>query len=55
MKKPKSRGMINGKDNILGYPCKDINRTVPYFEQIEKSKFSDTNDYLTKTIDLLHD
>lgn len=29
--KPESQGLINGKRNVMGYPCKEANRTVPYF------------------------
>ena len=32
MNNPISHGMINGKNNILEYPCQDINRSVPYFK-----------------------
>lgn len=31
MEKPVSRGMINGNQNIMEYPCKEIGKSVPYF------------------------
>ena len=55
MLNPKTSGMIDGRRNILGYPCKEVNRSVPYFEELDHFRFNDTNEYLTKTISLLHD
>ncbi len=55
MLKPQSEGLINGKTNILMYPCKEIDRSVPYFEELDRTNYNDTTDYLTQTISLLHD
>ncbi len=55
MLKPASKGLINGRTNILMYPCKEINRSVPYFEELDRGKYTDNNAYLTDTISLLHD
>ena len=52
---PRSHGLINGRRNILEYPCKDVNRSVPYFEELDRSNYSDNNDYLTQITTLLHD
>lgn len=54
MHNPYSRGMLNGKSNILEYACKDIGKSVPYFKELDKAKFDDTNEYLIDTISLLH-
>ena len=37
MKSPKHSGMLNGR-NILEMPCKDVNRTVPYFLELKRGK-----------------
>ena len=55
MLKPKSHGLINGKRNILGYPCKEINRSVPYFEELDRNKYDNNNDYLSSVITILHE
>jgi hypothetical protein len=55
LQRPDSSGLINGRTNILSYPCKEVNRTVPYFEELDKSLYNTTNEYLTRTISLLHD
>lgn len=55
MLKPKTSGLLDGRKNILGYPCKDVNRSVPYFEPLDRRKYNDTNEYLTRTISHLHD
>ena len=55
MLKPQSRGLINGRTNILEYPCKEVNRSVPYFEELDRTKFLNTHDYLTNVTSLLHD
>lgn len=28
---PNSSGMLNGKNNIINYPCNENNKSVPYF------------------------
>jgi len=55
MLKPVSHGLINGKSNVLVYPCKEVNRSVPYFEGLDRDSYNDTNEYLTHTISILHD
>ena len=32
-----------------------MNRSVPYFEALDRSIYNDSNEYLTRTISLLHD
>jgi hypothetical protein len=54
MEKPVSKGMLNGNKNILEYPCTDIGRSVPYFEELPKENGT-MNDFLHKTINLLQD
>ena len=54
MLKPKSNGMIKGGNNILEYPCKELDRSVPYFLPLDRAHHNDTNAYLYDTIDLLH-
>ena len=54
MLNPKTSGVINGKHNILEYPCKEINRTSPYFMKLNREKYQETNDYLFETINTLH-
>ena len=54
MEKPVSRGMIDGKNNILEYPCKEIGRTVPFFEELPKENGT-MNEFLLSTINTLHD
>ena len=50
---PNSYGMLDGKDNILSYPCKEINRTVPYFEDIDSNQT--INQYISNTLNKLHE
>lgn len=45
--------MIRGRNNILEYPCKDINRSVPYFEEFTDKNLT-INHYLKGVIDNLH-
>lgn len=59
---PESEGMINSKSNILGYPCEQIGRNVPYFELLEDIKTNNSdavenftiNDYLWKVSEKLN-
>jgi len=44
MKNPDSWGMLKGGKNLLEMPCKDINRSVPYFEEIDEKKDGTMND-----------
>jgi uncharacterized protein YlzI (FlbEa/FlbD family) len=55
MHNPESSGILNGKKNILEYPCKDINRTVPYFKELDKSANDTVNQYLAKTLNKLNE
>lgn len=50
-----SHGLINGHHNILSYPCREYNKTVPFFEELERDKYASVNEYLTGVINLLHD
>jgi len=34
MMKPESQGMLSGGSHILEIPCIDVNRSVPFFEEI---------------------
>lgn len=36
MHNPESGGMLTGGLNVLGTPCKEVNRTVPYFIELEE-------------------
>ena len=54
MIQPKSHGMIDGTKNVLSYPCKEINKAVPFFENLERNE-STLNEYLYKTILKMHD
>lgn len=53
MQRPESWGMINGNKNILEYACKEINRSVPYFEELDRSNMS-VNGYLNVTLNKLY-
>lgn len=61
MLKPESRGLINGKRNVLEYPCREANHSVPYFKDIssykelDKINYADINKYLTSIINMLHE
>lgn len=51
MEKPKSWGMLNSnKNNIMNYPCKEIGKSVPYFEELPKNNGT-INEYLLSTIE----
>ena len=52
MVNPDSKGMIGTKRNIMEYPCKEIGKSVPYFEEIPRSNGT-MNEYLMGTIELL--
>ena len=36
--------MLKGGKNLLEMPCKDINRSVPYFEEVDEKKEGPMND-----------
>jgi len=36
MNNPESSGMLKGGKGVLEMPCKEINRSVPYFEEIDE-------------------
>ena len=38
LKKHESSGMLQGGQNILETPCYSVNRTVPYFVEIDEEK-----------------
>jgi len=53
MRNPKSRGMLKGGGkNIFEMPCKEINRSVPYFKLHDKNEPS-MNEYTFKTYETL--
>mmetsp|Transcript_17869 Transcript_17869/g.12823 ORF Transcript_17869/g.12823 Transcript_17869/m.12823 type:complete len:139 (-) Transcript_17869:510-926(-) len=38
--------MLDARDNIIEYPCKDSNRTVPYFRELDRNDFGTVNEYM---------
>ena len=51
---PKGTGMIGTPGNVLTFPCKSINKTVPYFQQFKPEiNASTTNKYIYNTIEIL--
>jgi hypothetical protein len=44
--------MLDGKHNIMEYPCKEIGKSVPYFEEIPRSNGT-MNEFLLGTLELL--
>lgn len=44
MRNPESSGMLKGGKNIMEMPCKEINRSVPYFEEVDEKKQGTPND-----------
>lgn len=52
---PAGNGMIGNPGNILTSPCKDINKTVPYFKEFsrEDTNLKTMNNYLYNSIELL--
>jgi hypothetical protein len=58
MQKPQDEGMLGG---VLSSHCRQIERTVPYFEDIselrssQSKNYSGSNEYLTEVINTLHD
>jgi hypothetical protein len=55
MLRPESEGLINGRSNVLSYACKEANRSVPFFEELDSAAYSSTHDYLKAVIYELHD
>ncbi len=55
MQNPYSSGILNGKNNILEYPCKEVNKTVPYFKELDKEMNNTVNNYLAETINTLNE
>ena len=48
-----SSGMINGRGNVVTYPCSDVNRTVPYFKEFLPAKYPGNDsmaDYMVSTV-----
>lgn len=35
MRRPESSGMLKGGRNILEMPCQEVNRSVPFFVELE--------------------
>ena len=46
MLNPESSGMLKGGKSILEMPCKDINRSVPYFKEHDENKNGTMNDHV---------
>lgn len=44
MLRPESAGMLQGGKNLMEMPCKEINRSVPYFEEVNEEKQGTPND-----------
>jgi hypothetical protein len=55
MWKPSSSGMLQSGKNILDTPCKQINRSVPYFKIFEESNYGGKtmNQHTWKVLDSL--
>jgi len=51
MHNPESSGMLKGGVNILEMPCKEANRSVPYFEEFDPSKGEYPNKYIFELFD----
>jgi hypothetical protein len=43
LKRHESSGMLKGGQNILETPCYSVNRTVPYFVEIDEEKEGNIN------------
>lgn len=52
MQKPQSHGLIQ---DVLTYPCREHNRSVPYFDPLNAGEYESANEYLTEVIMMLHD
>ena len=50
--------MINGRTNILEYPCQEVNKSVPYFLELptqdKKGNSLTVNEYLYKTVEKMN-
>jgi hypothetical protein len=44
MHSPESFGMLKGGQNMMEMPCKEIKRSVPYFEEINEEEQGSPND-----------
>jgi len=44
MHRPESVGMLKGGNNVMEMPCKEINRSVPYFEEVDEEEQGTPND-----------
>ena len=53
MTKPESSGMLSGGKSILETPCKNIDRSVPWFEEFDVSKGEYPNKYIFEKFDVL--
>jgi hypothetical protein len=48
-----SSGMLDGRKNVLTYPCNEVNKTVPYFKEFTPHNFHGHNamsDYIASVI-----
>jgi hypothetical protein len=39
MNNPNSSGMLNGKSNVMNYPCNENNKSAPYFDEYSMKKY----------------
>ena len=49
--------MLSGKGNVYTYPCKEINKTVPYFNEYDPDVYTESTsmqDYLFNALKKLH-
>ena len=51
--KPESSGMLSGGKGILEMPCKNINRSVPWFEEFDPTKGEYPNKFIYDKFDEL--
>lgn len=57
MNNPDAEGMLSSK-NLMSYPCRQINKTVPYFKEFNNSnypEFQNMNEYLYDALKKLSD
>lgn len=46
--------MLQSGKNILDYPCKEVNRSVPYFKKFDEKDYGKTmNQHIWKVLDSL--
>jgi len=44
MHRPESAGMLKGGQNLMEMPCKEINRSTPFFEEVDEEEHGTPND-----------